>query len=86
MIMGYKSIVEQIEQLMKDLDRMAARSRKQGDYNWENICNARIIGLIDARRIVLDEMEKASGKVDIAAEAERMGIKPHDPIDGLIGG
>ena len=25
-------------------------------------------------------------KIDIPAEAERMGIKPHDPIEGLIGG
>jgi hypothetical protein len=25
-------------------------------------------------------------KIDVATEAERMGIKPHDPIIGLIGG
>lgn len=26
------------------------------------------------------------GKIDIAAEAARMGVKPHDPIVGLVGG
>jgi len=28
---------------------------------------------------------KAS-QVDVAAEAKRMGVKPHDPIVGMIGG
>lgn len=29
---------------------------------------------------------RSSGnKIDIAAQAERMGIKPHDPIVGLMG-
>lgn len=37
-----------------------------------------------------DELEQwnarnGKGKIDIAAEAERMGIEPHDPIIGLIG-
>lgn len=35
---------------------------------------------------VIIQAGRRKGKIDIAAEAERMGIKPHDPIIGLIGG
>lgn len=35
---------------------------------------------------VQTELEHQRSKIDIVAAAERMGIEPHDPIIGLIGG
>ena len=35
---------------------------------------------------VMIQAGRRKGKIDIVAEAKRMGIKPHDPIIGLIGG
>jgi len=52
-----QSIIEQIEGRMRDLDKSALRSRENKNYNWENVCNARILGLLEARRIVLDMLE-----------------------------
>ncbi len=55
-----QSVLGQIEERMRDLDKSARRSRKNKDYNWENVCNARILGLIDARNIVLETLEPAT--------------------------
>lgn len=55
-----QGIIDAMDAQMRDLDRSATRSRKNGDHNWENICNARILGLLSARRIVLDAMQEPS--------------------------
>jgi hypothetical protein len=44
-----------------------------------------IYGLLTKLHMDNEKLQEAK-KIDIMAEAERMGIKPHDPIIGLIGG
>lgn len=52
-----QGIVRKIDERINDLGKQAERERKQKNYNWENICNAQILGLLIARRIVLDMPE-----------------------------
>ena len=53
-----QSIVEKIDERMNDLGKQAERSRKNKDYNWENVSNAEFLSALYARRIVLDMLEQ----------------------------
>jgi len=46
-----------IEDRMRERNEAAERSRKAKNYSFANICLAQILGLIDARNIVLDAIK-----------------------------
>lgn len=53
-----KQIVEAIEKKMRFLDRQSRKCTKERDHQWSAHYMARVMGLLDARNIVLEEIKK----------------------------
>jgi hypothetical protein len=52
-----EQIVEAIEKKMRLLDRQARKCSKN-DHQWASVYTGRVMGLLDARNIVLEEIKK----------------------------
>jgi hypothetical protein len=53
-----EQIVEAIEKQMRLLDRQSRKCSKDRDHQWSAHYMARVMGLLDARNIVLEEIKK----------------------------
>jgi hypothetical protein len=52
-------VIEAIEKHMRVLDRQARKCSKSGDHVWSAHYMARVMGLLDARNLCLEEVRKS---------------------------
>jgi hypothetical protein len=48
------AILEKINERIRDLDQEATRARKIDLQTWSTICTSKVLGLLDARCIILE--------------------------------
>jgi hypothetical protein len=53
-----EQVVEAIEKKMRLLDRQARKCSKNGDHQWASVYTGRVMGLLDARIVALEEIKK----------------------------
>lgn len=53
-----EKVIALIEKQMRLLDRKSRKCSRNGDHQWSAHYIARVMGLLDARNIILDEMKK----------------------------
>jgi hypothetical protein len=52
-------VIEAIEKHMRVLDRQARKCSKNGDHVWSAHYMARVMGLLDARNLCLEEVKRS---------------------------
>lgn len=60
----YQAIVDKIDERIRERDKLARRAKKKKERNWETIYTAQILGLLDARSIVLTMESESDDKTD----------------------
>lgn len=53
-------VIEAIEKHMRVLDRQARKCSKNGDHQWSSYYMARVMGLLDARNLCIEEVKKSA--------------------------
>jgi hypothetical protein len=57
-VIEFEKVISLIEKQMRLLDRKSRKCSRDGDHQWSAHYMARVMGLLDARNIILDEAKK----------------------------
>ena len=55
-----EKVIEAIEKQMRVLDRQARKCTRSGDHQWAAHYMARVMGLLDARNLCKEEVERSA--------------------------